>query len=314
MGLTREKGKRLEAIARLYYEQGKTQQEISQEVGVSRPLISRLLQEARDAGIVEVRIHSPGEKDDLLLTRARSLMGLSGGTLLAPAGEDNLTNLNLAQAALDFIRDNGGGRLGLGWGHVVGALVRILEKRTPEKDVITDVCPLVGNSGVSIRYYHSNENVRIVAHHTLASPLYLHTPAFAETRHDMELLRQTENYKAVSREWETLDIALVNIGNHPSSPDFASFARYGKLLAERQAVGRLIAYYYTVGGEIIHSDSDYAIQIPLSSLARSRHVVGVSSANCTPVSLAGALRTGLLTHVIATNDLFGRAMNLLTAV
>lgn len=308
--VTPEKAKRLEAIARLYYERGRTQDEIARELKVSRPLISRLLHEAREAGIVEIRIHSPQEKDTLLLAQAKNLFGLRDATLLSPAGDDSRTNQGLAQAALDYIRAQGGGRVGLGWGHVIGALVRILEAKAPERGVITDICPMVGNSGVSIRYYHSNENVRIVAHHTLASPHYLHTPAFAETRQEMDLLRQTENYKTVSRQWGMLDIALVNIGNHPSSPDFASVARYGKLLAERQAVGRLIAYYYTVDGEIIHSDKDYAIQIPLSSLARSRHVVGLCSANCSPKSLAGALRTGLLTHLIATGDMLDKAMRI----
>ncbi len=313
MALSQEKGKRLETIARLYYEQGKTQEEIARTVGVSRPLISRLLQEARDAGIVEIRIHSPHEKESLLLTQAKNLFGIRDGTLLPRAVDDRLTNQNLAQAALDYIDEQRGGRLGLGWGHAIGAFVRILESRAPGKGAVTDVCPLVGNSGISIRYYHSNENVRIVAHQALATPHYLHTPAFAETRQDMELLQQTENYKAVSKQWNMLDIALVNIGNYPSSPDFASVARYGKRLTEQQAVGRLIAYYYTLGGEIISSDKDYAIQIPILSLARSRHVVGVCSANCSPKSLAGALRTGLLTHLIATGDMLDKAVRIADA-
>lgn len=312
MALKAEKGKRLETIARLYYEQGQTQEAIARQMRVSRPMISRLLQEARDAGIVDIRVRSPQERDAFLLSEAKNLFGLRGVSLLERDAEDSVTNHNLAQTALDFIREQGGGRLGIGWGHVIGAMVRIFESRDPAKDVITDVCPMVGNSGVSIRYYHSNENVRIVAFHAKAVPHFLHTPAFAETRQDMELLRQTENYRSVAREWDRLDIALVNIGNHPSSPDFASFARYGNLLAERHAVGRLIAYYYTREGEIIPSDKDYAIQIPLASLARSRQVAGVCSANCTPASLAGALRTRLLTHLVAPVDLFEKAMSLAT--
>ena len=313
MALTAEKAKRLETIARLYYEQGKTQDEIARLARVSRPLISRLLREARDAGIVEIRVRSPQERGALLQNQARNFFGLRGVSPLPRDAEDSVTNQKLAQASLDFMREQGGGRIGLGWGHVVGALVRILESREPANDVITDVCPMVGNSGVSIRYYHSNENVRIVAHHARAVPHFLHTPAFAETRHDMELLQQTENYRSVAREWERLDIALVNIGNHPSSPDFASFARYGNLLAERRAVGRLIAYYYTREGEIIYSDRDYAIQIPIASLAKSRHVAGVCSANCTPASLVGALRTGLLTHLIAPDDLLERTLAFATS-
>jgi len=303
MPISLDKARRLEQVARSYYEQGLTQDEIARDLKVSRPLISRLLNEAREAGIVEIRIHSLVEGEEILLSRARGLFGLKGGALLPEADDDGAGNRLLAQAAIDFIRQLSGGRVGLGWGHIIGAMVRLMEEKPPEKSLITDVCPMVGNSSISIRNYHSNENVRIVAHQTLAAPHYLHTPAFAETKREMELLRRTENYKTVARQWEKLDVALVNIGNHPSTPDFASSARYGNLLNSRQAVGRLIAYYFDARGEIIHSDIDYAIQIPIRLLKKSRHVVGLCSANVNRRSLAGALRTGLLTHLIARAEL-----------
>ena len=303
MPISIEKARRLEQVARMYYEQSRTQDEIARDLKVSRPLISRLLQEARQAGIVEIRVHSLADGEGLLLNRARDLFGLKGGVLLPDAADDVAGNRLLAQAAIDFIRQLGGGRVGLGWGHIIGAMVRLMEERPPEKSGLTDVCPMVGNSSISIRNYHSNENVRIVAHQTQAAPHYLHTPAFAETFREMQLLRRTENYKDVAGQWEKLDVALVNIGNHPSTPDFASLARYGNLLTSRQAVGRLIAYYFDAQGEIIHSDIDYAIQIPIRLLKKSRQVVGLCSANVNRRSLAGALRTGLLTHLIAREEL-----------
>lgn len=45
-------------IARLYYEHGLTHQEIADIFGISRVKVTRLLQEARDRGIVEIRVHS----------------------------------------------------------------------------------------------------------------------------------------------------------------------------------------------------------------------------------------------------------------
>ncbi|MDL2272638.1 hypothetical protein LJC23_06370 [Desulfovibrio sp. OttesenSCG-928-I05] len=309
MRLTVQKARRLEQVARLYYEENKNQHEIAAALGVSRPLISRMLQEARDAGIVSIRIIPHGEQESPVLIAAKERFGLAGGRLTPFQADNAKLNESIAHAVMDCIDQLGGGRVGLGWGHIIGAMVRIMEKRPPARSSISHVVPMVGNSGISIRNYHSNENVRIVAHHAMATPQYLHTPAFAETAEELELWRKTENYKAVSREWNRLDIALVNIGNHPSTPDFASHARYGDLLSRRQAVGRMIAYYYTRNGEIIVSDTDYAVQIPCASLSRSRHVVGVCSANINRQTLEGALNTGLFTHVVACENLMQEVMD-----
>ena len=49
--------------AELYYQQGLSQQRIAELFGVSRPTVSRLLDEARACGIVEIRVHAPLRKD-----------------------------------------------------------------------------------------------------------------------------------------------------------------------------------------------------------------------------------------------------------
>jgi DNA-binding transcriptional regulator LsrR (DeoR family) len=233
------------------------------------------------------------------LNRAKERFGLAGGQLVPGGAEDAATNEALGEAALALIDGLGGGRLGLGWGHVIGSMVEIVERRAPAPSRITDVCPLVGNRGVPIRNYHSNENTRIVAQQCQAQPHFLHTPALAETRRELDLLMQTEHYRSVLAEWRRLDVALVNIGNHPSTPDFASVARYGDLLARHRAVGRLIAYFFDRAGQVIYSEQDYAIQIPLDLLGRCPRVIGICSANVRADALVGALRSGLLTHLVA---------------
>ena len=45
---------RLTQVARMYYEQNMNQSEVARALGVSRPLVSVLLSEARECGIVTV--------------------------------------------------------------------------------------------------------------------------------------------------------------------------------------------------------------------------------------------------------------------
>jgi DNA-binding transcriptional regulator LsrR (DeoR family) len=299
---------RLELAARLYYEQDLNQAAVAERLGVSRPFVSRLLREAREAGIVDIKIRSLAPAYLALVERAEAEFSLAGGRLV-PATEDAAqTGEALADAALSLVDELGGGRLGLGWGHVVGATVETLERRAAADTRITDVCPLVGNGGVPIRNYHSNENTRVFAQQCRARPHFLHTPALVETADELALLKQTANYRAVLAQWEQLDVALVNIGNYPSTPDFASGARYGRLLAQQRAVGRLIAYFFDRTGQVIHSDQDYAIQIPLNLLDRCPRVIGMCAANVRPDAVAGALRTGLVTHLVATQPTLEAAL------
>ena len=59
MNYRKNKLERLTRVAHLYYEEDKTQGEIAALMNISRPLVSRILQEARDVGIVEIRVHRP---------------------------------------------------------------------------------------------------------------------------------------------------------------------------------------------------------------------------------------------------------------
>ena len=52
-----KKIERMVNVARLYYEQNKTQNEIAKELGISRPLVSILLTEARTCGIGTISIN-----------------------------------------------------------------------------------------------------------------------------------------------------------------------------------------------------------------------------------------------------------------
>ena len=82
------------------------------------------------------------------------------------------------------------------------------------------------------------------------------------------------------------------------------------LLKEKHACGSFLAYYYNLQGEIIRSDFDYSIQIPIEYLASCKKVIGICSSNVMPKSLLGAMNTGLFTHIIASQDLLESVLDL----
>ena len=136
-----------------------------------------------------------------------------------------------------------------------------------------------------------------------ADPHFLYLPALPDSLEETRLLCSTEVYHQNQRQWDGIDTALVNIGNYPSSPDFASLVRYGDLLQRHHACGRMLVYYFNEDGTVIQSDQDFAIQVPLETLRRCPNIVGVCSANTSAKALRGALRSGILTHIVPRANL-----------
>lgn len=305
-----EKLRRLAHVARRYYLEDRKQSDIAAELGVSRPLISRMLSEARELGVVEILIHEPGSRASSLLDRLRMTSSVQGGILVEDGEDEDATNQLLSQGAVDLLQQIGARRLGVGWGYLIGQLVTWLEKHPQPDSSVTDICPLVGNASIPARNYQSNENVRLMAQQLGAAPHFLYLPALPDSLEEKQVLCSTEVYRQIHQQWEQIDTALVNIGDYPSSPDFASLVRYGSLLQQQHACGRMLVYYFNEAGTIIQSDQDFAIQVPLETLMRCPNIVGVCSANTSAKALRGALRTGAFTHIVAraalAQTLFGQ--------
>ena len=289
MKMSREKQKRLAYVARRYYLEGQRQSDIARELNISRPMVSRLLSEARESGVVEIRIHDPETR--------------MAGLLVEDGGDNDATNERLSQGAVELLQQLGTRRLGVGWGYLIGQLVSWLEAHPQPDSTVTDICPLVGNASIPARNYQSNENVRLMAQQLGATPHFLYLPALPESIEEKQLLCSTEIYRQISREWEQLDTALVNIGDYPSSPDFASLVRYGSLLQQQHACGRMLVYYFNEAGTVIQSEQDFAIQVPIDTLRRCPNIIGVCSANTSVKALRGALRSAFFTHIVARSSL-----------
>ena len=63
-------------VAEMYYLEEKNQAEIAKAIGVTRSMVSRMLTEARQSGIVDIRIQRPLQFDSELEAALRQEFGL----------------------------------------------------------------------------------------------------------------------------------------------------------------------------------------------------------------------------------------------
>ena len=296
-----EEFERLIAIARMYYEQDMTQAEIAKTLGLSRPVVSRLLSEARRTGIVRIEVRSPLDEKDHLLSELIHTFGIRGGLVVPTGTTDEGVNreLMISQAAL-FLRRLRAEirRLGIGWGETIRDVIEALEGIDATGDEDRSVCPVIGSAPSAMQWYQTNELTRIVADKWAFEPFYLHAPAFPVSASDRDLFTGTEEYRRVSELWGKLDTVLLSAGTYPTVPDHATAARFGDQLKQRKAVGVLATHYYDIAGTMIESPSDYAVRIPLEDLQRADRVVVVAGGMDKVRAIRGALMTGLVTHLI----------------
>ena len=112
----------------------------------------------------------------------------------------------------------------------------------------------------------------------------------------------TPDYRQALSLWQDTTAALVEIRAYPGVPDEATALRFEDALERQQAVGSLLSYYFNVRGEFISGAGDFAVRVPLKTLGQLPKVVAIGLTAGSKAVL-GALRTGLVTHLVVTEDI-----------
>lgn len=288
-------------VAKLYYMENRNQSEIAEILGVSRSLVSKYLSDAKALGIVEINIHDLLQEDLNPLEYIVDRFKLQGGKIVPFSTNEDLMNQWLVDQGTQAILQNLEGRdhvFGLGWGSTIGDIVSNIVRSNLNRNLSGKIVPIIGNAPTSNRNYHTNELVRMLSEKTLLKPTYLYAPVICASQSEKDAFVNAASFQEIAGIWNEIDLILLNIRNHPSVPDLATFARFGEHLNEQNAVGMLLGYYFDIHGNILYGESDYVLQIPLEQLKKSRKVIALASSRVRPEAIIGALNTGLITHVL----------------
>ncbi|TEU17814.1 MAG: sugar-binding transcriptional regulator [Anaerolineales bacterium] len=306
-----ERTELLAQVASMYYEDNLNQDEIARRIDTSRSTVSRMLQEAREAGVVEITVHYPWknvpeiEVDLIARFRLRQARVLRGRD---QPYEEILRGLGvLAARYIEGILIEGT-TLGISWGVAVYSTVRTLR---PDRRLPITVVQMVGAVGEGDPLIDGPDLARLLASVYGGEYRCLHAPLIVEDTHAREVLLQEPRIRETLSLARRADVALVGIG--APSPEVYSLLRAGYLdreaLAQLRAkgvVGDICARHYDAHGRVLDIELNRRIVgIELEALHDIEQVIGVAGGEAKAEAILGALRSGHV-NVLITDDVTAR--------
>lgn len=301
-----DRSRMLLAIAKGYYEEQRTMDSLARDWGVSRSTVSRSLAEARERGIVEIRLHDPTHGVRELTESLRRRFG-AGFTVVPTIVGDS------PEEELDRVASVAAGRIGKGVrdGDVVGVAwgttVRAVAQRLPRRPTTgTTVVQLNGaGSPSSTGQDYAADILQRFAQALDAEVQLFPVPAFFDDPLTRELLWHERSIERILHLQSRMDVLVAGIGSmqasvtsHLYDGDFLDAADY-ELITGEHVVGDLATRFFRADGTHLDIPLNARSTGPsFESVRRVPRRLGVVHGKGKVPGLLGALRAGLFTHVV----------------
>lgn len=302
-----EEARLISQVLSLYYLEEVTQAEIGRRLGLSTAKVNRLLQQARQQGMVEITIRTPIQHLVELETRLKAIFGIPEVVVIPRVAEDVNTfvyTLGRAGASylLDHLRD--GDIIGIGGGTGVYSVVQALEPpRTYDVKVVPVLGAVQGRVTTDVNYLAAQ-----LAERLGGKAYQLHAPAFVETGKQRDTLLEMGPIKEILDIARRANIALMGVGTLEA--ERSRFVEFTALSAEDMkriaescgGIGEIGAHVYDIEGRpCAHEYAARVVGLSLAELKRIPFIIGVAATAAKALPLYGALRGGYL-HTLITDE------------
>jgi deoxyribonucleoside regulator len=308
---TQDRASLLADVAEMYYLEQKNQAEIAEFIGVTRSMVSRLLTEARESGIVEIRVRRPVQSDRELSLALIERFGLKDATVVTfpYSGGDHLLSA-LGSAAAQMLKRYLAPNmiLGLAWGTSISATVDAFEaaNRIPVR-----VVQLVGAMGARNMEYDGHDLVARMSEKIGGEAYYLNAPYLCQSAEMAQSLLETKSIRETISLGRKTDVALLGVGT--TTPEYSSFYLAGYIsqqelqrLRREGAVGDVGGLHFDLEGDPASEDfSDRLVSIRRKELQAIPVRLGVAGGEGKVDAILGALRGGYL-NVLVTDSVAAR--------
>jgi DNA-binding transcriptional regulator LsrR (DeoR family) len=306
-------------VAQMYYLDGLKQEDIAKQIGISRSLISMILTEAKERGIVEITVRDPFLNDDALSRRLASHYPRTAFTVIPTSSRDPAARRKLvAQRAADILARSlkGDEVLGLAWGRTCLELVNAF--RPVEGKLALTIVPLIGGSQQTAPYFQVNEMVRLLAERSGGTPYFIHAPSLVADREERDLHLKGSSLQAVQKLWARMDVLVTGIGalasEHPDRESYMGESEVEREVQSRDAVGDICARYYDRKGKFVVDDYYHrVVGVPVEGLKAARTAVCMASGVEKASAILGALRTGVAKQLVMDEPTARAALELMEA-
>ena len=285
-----------------YYVEGLTQDEIARKFDLNRIRINRVLAQARERGIVQVRVNAPlslqleaGLERKFALKRA----------LVVPTPDDrSRIPQSIAAAAGPFLSERlkEGMSIGVGWGRTLRLSVAAMEPRALTALSIVSLLGGLTQGSVMNTY----ETASRLADLYSANCFYIAAPAFADSETIADILRNQSSVRDAFEHARNIDVAFISVG---SISDDSTMRRLRliteadtKSLTAAGAVGDLCAFFIDTKGRVVdHPINRRVLALQIDDLRRVPMVILASGGDDKLDVLRAALSIGVVS-VLVTDE------------
>ncbi|MBL4541135.1 MAG: MarR family transcriptional regulator [Rhodobacteraceae bacterium] len=295
-------------VALLYYGEGLTQGDIARRMRVSRATIVGMLREAREAGIVDIRVDGRSLAGSTLSHDLRQAWGLDD-VYVAECGEATARPGMLRQlgrvaaiALTELVRPQD--RVGVAWGETV----RAMSEQMPRTETTgVRVYQMIG-SMMSDSVPTSESCAIQIANMLGAECSTLHAPALGSTAEVAALFRAEPTIRAQLGALQALDLTVASIG-HVGDETHLARARMAsgpEMRAARAAgaAGILCCRFVDAAGRALALPPDARLlAAELDSIRRARTRLLVVGGTDRLAATIAAIRGGYVSHLCVDGTL-----------
>ena len=293
-------------IAKAYYEDGLTQDQIGKRFGLSRIKISRLLSQARQSRVVQIAITPAPDSFGDLERSLEAKLGLDEVIVVATQSEqqsDVVPRLGFAAASYLARCLNDQRVITISWG---STLLAMIEALSPHNLPDLRIIQMLGGFGrLDAEVYGADLTLRMA--NTLGAKMrLLQSPGIVTNRLVRDALLEDVNIAETLALAARADMAIVGIG----SPQPNSVVIQAGILSENElaelramgAVGDIALRFFDAGGQPVnHPINDRIIGLNLHQIKQIPRVIGVAGGAGKFEVIRGAV-VGHLVDVLITDE------------
>jgi DNA-binding transcriptional regulator LsrR (DeoR family) len=297
------------AVARRHYLYGQSKIEIADELGLSRFKVARLIDFARESGIVRIEIVADGDLDLDRSARLQERFGLRHAVVLdGSAIEPASLNEHLGAAAARLLSEilTADDVLGLPWSRSVDLMTRSL-RDLPRVDVVqlSGAMEVEGHDGSAV------DIVRRAARATGGGTSIFYAPLLLDDASGVTALKLEPQVARVLAQASRVTTAVMGIGAWGPGLSTIFDAMPATDRAEiRQAgvVGELAGLFFDRSGRIVEPpQSGRIVTVAPDALQGIRDLVAIA-AGAPKAEAVGAALTGRLVNTLVTDGTLADAL------
>ncbi len=302
-------------VSKLYYEQNLTQQEISERLRLSRPKVSRLLQQAHKEGIVQITVMSPLGSYTDLEQKLEEKYGLQEVVVIDvdSSATQEVVSRQIGIAAADYLQQTiqDGDVIGIFWGVTLNSMINAMQRGDACN---VHVVQMVGGLGPPEAEEHATGLCRRMAQLLNGKLTLLPAPGLVDNARVKEVLLSDSYVRNAFQMFSRISVAFLGIGAaSPTSWIVRNDVLNAEELAQLRAAGAVgetaLRFFDAQGQPVDAALNDRILGITLDELKQIDRVVGMVGGP-EKVDVVRAAMHGHLIDVLITDHI--SAQRLLT--